>query len=400
MILTKRMNAVGAKPPTPPVCATPSLDGEGDVVLRFGVMDSDRHPHFDAFFSAFSRTFHTNGVPWVSRERFRTLFSMNRDAGMQEKCGALRYEVVYAYNEATDKVVGGGVHIAMLPEQQALRESNADATYFAGYIFTDSSVRGGGLAGKLIAQREQRVKAFAREHSPALRDTRDEDVRVLGFNEQNDPMKMTLAEIMHDIDISSPPETPRDKRLTPWRRLIGSRQQVGWQTVGFDYCEPSAKGDQGVDYMAFGVKNAESPLSSSLVQDVIRIYTIIRRDGDDPRGEPRYAPMMRQLKTRSFLNVVNDADFYKERMPYFEALRDHADRMRETGRSCEGALFTMPVGKILAEIDGYRQGDHERGVAALQEMLSDAASPRLRKRGDLRLVGKRTVPSGSCLLPS
>jgi GNAT superfamily N-acetyltransferase len=288
--------------------------------LTFGHFADGAHHHFDEAHALFGRYFkHDDGQPYVSASAFRQLLALNHDPAYQAKWGPVRSQWTYAIEPTTQRIIAGSTYVAMMLPPALARQADIDVLYLGGTLFVDDAYRGHGLALTLVDQREKAVCAYAAEHG--ARGGNAAAIKLLAINEQNDPRKMTLAEIEEDIRVSG---------IHPCDRMISTRRTSNWRTIDprFDYVEVGEADGPGVTYMTLGVKAAgRSPPPAAIPAEVLchflRTYGGRRKLGSDPDQD---AVLQQQLAAARALGTLRPVDDSAE----LEQLRERIETLRSS----------------------------------------------------------------------
>lgn len=307
--------------------------------LEYGVIRSVDHPKFGDVYALFGSLFHTEGEPWVTRDRFAELFRIGNDAAFRAQWGALSHEIVYARDPRTGQMLGGAIYTAMVPPEDVRVEAQADAVCYAAYIFTHADQRSSGLAKRLIREREKAVLCLA---DAALGGTHTPRFHTLvSFNEQNDPWKMTLAKVLEDY---------RTTGMWAWGRLTSSYLSAGWQWLAgdFNYIDPGSPGDEGSKYLRLNVKGetGKGPLATvptSLVRYFLQMCAVMRRPDRNPGNDLTFREQCQQLLAIDAFQPVNDGLRVQGLIPSFMRLAGLARKP-----TTPVAMHT-PIGEMLAQ---------------------------------------------------
>jgi hypothetical protein len=283
--------------------------------LEYGTLASIDHPRFEQTFRLFDATFRHHGECFMDRSTFDRSFKLNDDTQFQHRYGPSRLMLAYAYDPAADRVVGGTGFTAMVLPEQLAQEAGFDVMYMGAYVFVDRGYRGGGQAMRLVDFREGAVQQFAVLSQPKLQDPAR--VRLIAFNEQNDPRLMSLEDIRDDLAESG---------THPCDRVLSSRKLAGWRAVDarFHYVEIDRPGDPGIDTMLLNVKgrgtNPPPPmLPTSLLCHFLERHAAVRRFGEDPHQDPAFSAQIAHARSLQVVMPFDDSEYIRRLRPLIDA---------------------------------------------------------------------------------
>ncbi len=258
--------------------------------LDYGYLTSGADPAFDEVYALYASVFAAGEGP-RPKSRFLQVLGQNNNLALRKQWGHSIYAISYARDPQSGQIIGGSTYITFVPHH--LLDGKFNATQNGNYLFVTPEARALGLGGRLVQEREIHAQHFLASQGHA------QDARLLVFNQQNNPYRLSMHEYLEDNLASG---MDQFDRIQYW-------QNRGFRRLDFDYIELGAS--DGVPSCRDYTQNVKAPDCISLSAEavlfhVIRLNAICRKDGQDPRLDREFAAMCENLEQQGRIKLLDD----------------------------------------------------------------------------------------------
>ena len=256
--------------------------------LTKGMILSPKDSRFHDVYTLYGKIF-TLAAERESEEGFKTVLGMNNDPKFTKKYGPVQENWFFLQHPRTGKIVAASnFDTYAFPNKDA----KTQGTLHGVYALADPAYRNLGLGSTLLGMNREYTKRFLERHSG------NQNSQFKIFNEQNNPLEMTVQQYVQDTEKAG---VDQADRLMFW-------QKRGYKPLNFGYVQPPLEeGGDPATYLTLNVVSPDGkPVPSSLVlEHLLRFahFTVLK--GKNPLEDLSFKEMKKELESKGQVSVSN-----------------------------------------------------------------------------------------------
>lgn len=297
--------------------------------IKIDTINTPDHPDFDEVYSVYLKNFPIKSEQ-ESKEGFNQVLGFNTDPDVQKKYGPFEETWVVARDPQTNKVIGGVNFITFHLGQDAEATKHVEGVQHLTYCFVSPEYRSMGVAGKLMNASEEHSRTFLMNQTPDCHDPAQ--VRMPSFNEQNQPMAMSLQEYFFDTMNAG---IDQYDRLKYWNNR-------GFRRLEHDYVQPPLEAGEdpclGLSLYAKTDPKAKSIPSSVLSAYLHRYFSSTVLKDNDANNDPYWIAQREALSEKTDIKLAQPSPSDNKKDAVWKHLQEQTKSRRPR--------YTQPLGEV------------------------------------------------------